>query len=104
MAIYQDRLGTNENERKREEEKRCNNDDDDDDVSMSDYKWSPDGSQLVLVSTPRDHKAATVRLADAETGKRVEEEKKSFSFVMFGVHLWQRSHLTRRRQARHAYT
>ena len=104
MAIYQDRLGTNENERKREEEKRCNNDDDDDDVSMSDYKWSPDGSQLVLVSTPRDHKAATVRLANAETGKRVEEEKMSFSFVMFGVHLWQRYHLTRRRQARHAYT
>jgi hypothetical protein len=28
----------------------------------------------------------------------------SFSFVMFGVHLWQRYHLTRRRQARHAYT
>jgi dipeptidyl-peptidase-4 len=39
-----------------------------DDISMSDYKWSPDGSQLVLVSTPRDHKAAVVRLADTATG------------------------------------
>jgi dipeptidyl-peptidase-4 len=39
-----------------------------DDISMNDYKWSPDASQLALVSTPRDHKAATLRVADASTG------------------------------------
>lgn len=39
-----------------------------DDISMSDYKWSPDGQQLLLVSTPRDHKSAIVRIADATTG------------------------------------
>jgi dipeptidyl-peptidase-4 len=39
-----------------------------DDISMNDYKWSPDASQLALVSTPRDHKAATLRVADAGTG------------------------------------
>ena len=35
---------------------------------MDDYQWSPDGSELALASTPRDHKSATLRLADAETG------------------------------------
>lgn len=40
-----------------------------DDISMSDYNWSPDGQQLVLVSTPRDHKSATVRVANAVTGE-----------------------------------
>jgi dipeptidyl-peptidase-4 len=39
-----------------------------DDISMNDYKWSPDGSQLVLASTSRDHKQTTVRIADASTG------------------------------------
>jgi dipeptidyl-peptidase-4 len=39
-----------------------------DDISMSDYKWSPDGSRLALVSTSRDHKQTTLRLADASTG------------------------------------
>ncbi len=39
-----------------------------DDISMDDYQWSPDGSELVLASTPRDHKSATLRLADAQTG------------------------------------
>jgi dipeptidyl aminopeptidase/acylaminoacyl peptidase len=39
-----------------------------DDISMSDYKWSPDGSRLALVSTSRDHKQAMLRLADAATG------------------------------------
>ena len=39
-----------------------------DDLSMDDYQWSPDGSELALASTPRDHKSATLRLADAETG------------------------------------
>ena len=39
-----------------------------DDISMNDYKWSPDASKLALVSTPRDHKAATLSVADAATG------------------------------------
>ncbi|MBI3005399.1 MAG: DPP IV N-terminal domain-containing protein [Ignavibacteriales bacterium] len=39
-----------------------------DDLSMDDYKWSPDGSQLALVSTSRDHKQAVLRMADASTG------------------------------------
>jgi dipeptidyl aminopeptidase/acylaminoacyl peptidase len=39
-----------------------------DNLSMSDLIWSPDGSQLAYVSTSRDHKHATVRIADAATG------------------------------------
>ncbi len=39
-----------------------------DDISMSDYKWSPDGSQLALVSTSRDHKQAVLRVAEVATG------------------------------------
>ncbi len=39
-----------------------------DNISMNDYNWSPDGSKLALVSTSRDHKSATLRVADAATG------------------------------------
>ena len=39
-----------------------------DNISMSDYKWSPDGSRLALASTSRDHKQAVFRVADAATG------------------------------------
>ena len=39
-----------------------------DNISMNDYNWSPDGSRLALVSTSRDHKKATFRVADAATG------------------------------------
>jgi len=39
-----------------------------DDISMSDYNWSPDGAQLALVSTGRDHKDAVLKVADANTG------------------------------------
>jgi dipeptidyl-peptidase 4 len=39
-----------------------------DDISMNDYKWSPDGTRLALVSTSRDHKQAVLRVADASTG------------------------------------
>jgi dipeptidyl-peptidase 4 len=39
-----------------------------DDISMTDYKWSPDGSRLALASTSRDHKHTEVRVADASTG------------------------------------
>ncbi len=39
-----------------------------DDLNMDDLIWSPDGARLAYVSTSRDHKRATVKLADAETG------------------------------------
>jgi dipeptidyl aminopeptidase/acylaminoacyl peptidase len=39
-----------------------------DNITMADYNWSPDGSKLALVSTSRDHKSATFRVADAATG------------------------------------
>ena len=43
-----------------------------DDISCSgsfdDNDWSADGSKLAFVSTPRDHKSATLRIADAGTG------------------------------------
>jgi dipeptidyl-peptidase-4 len=35
---------------------------------MEDVQWSPDGRRLVFVSTSRDHKRATLREADPETG------------------------------------
>ena len=34
----------------------------------ADVQWSEDGSQISFVSTPRDHKRATLRLADTATG------------------------------------
>ena len=39
-----------------------------DDFSVRDMIWSPDGSKLAFVSTARDHKKATVRVADTATG------------------------------------
>jgi dipeptidyl-peptidase 4 len=39
-----------------------------DDITMDDYQWSPDGLQLALASTSRDHKVTVVRVASAETG------------------------------------
>ena len=39
-----------------------------DDISMDDYQWSEDGAQLALVSTSRDHKVTTVRVANTATG------------------------------------
>ncbi len=39
-----------------------------DDISMDDYQWSDDGAQLALVSTSRDHKVTTVRVANTATG------------------------------------
>ena len=40
-----------------------------DDISMDDYQFSPDGSRLALVSTSRDHKSATFRVADTNSGE-----------------------------------
>ncbi len=44
--------------------------------SFDDNIWSADGTKLAFVSTPRDHKKATLRIADAITGdvKDVLEE------------------------------
>lgn len=39
-----------------------------DDLDMNDLIWSPDASRLAYVSTSRDHKSATVHVADAATG------------------------------------
>ncbi|MEO8358382.1 MAG: DPP IV N-terminal domain-containing protein, partial [Vicinamibacteria bacterium] len=39
-----------------------------DDFSVSDMIWSPDASQLAFVSTSRDHKSATLRVANVATG------------------------------------
>jgi dipeptidyl aminopeptidase/acylaminoacyl peptidase len=44
---------------------------------LEDVQWRPDGTRIVFVSTSRDHKHETVRLADPETGdvRDVFEEK-----------------------------
>ena len=39
-----------------------------DNITMADYNWSPDGATLAFVSTSRDHKSATFRVANAATG------------------------------------
>ena len=39
-----------------------------DDISMGDVQWSPDASQVAFASVTRDHKTATLRIADAATG------------------------------------
>ena len=39
-----------------------------DNVSLRDWQWKPDGSALAFISTSRDHKEATLRVADSATG------------------------------------
>lgn len=53
-----------------------------DDFDTDDMSWSPDAKRLAFVSTGRDHKTATVRLADVATGdvRTVFEEKVSTHF------------------------
>ena len=53
-----------------------------DDVSVKDMIWSLDGSQLAFVSTGRDHKSATVRVAQATNGavRTVFEETEKTHF------------------------
>lgn len=49
-----------------------------DDLNMDDLIWSPDASRLAYVSTSRDHRLATVKVADAATGAvRVVFEERS---------------------------
>jgi len=53
-----------------------------DDFDLNDMAWSPDGSRLAFVSTGRDHKTATVRVAEAVTGevRTVFEESEKTHF------------------------
>lgn len=53
-----------------------------DNLNMADLKWRPDGSELVFVSSSRDHKHAWVRSADAATGavREVFEETSPTQF------------------------
>ncbi len=53
-----------------------------DDFSVNDMTWSPDATRLAYVSTARDHKTATVRVADAVTGavRTVFEESEKTHF------------------------
>ena len=53
-----------------------------DDITMADYNWSPNGSQLAFASTSRDHKQTMLRVADATTGavRTVFEEKAATHF------------------------
>ena len=39
------------------------------DGGWDDVQWAPDGKTLAFVSTSRDHKSATLRVADARSGK-----------------------------------
>lgn len=53
-----------------------------DNISMNDYNWSPDGSQLAIASVSRDHKQVWLRVADTTTGavRPVMEEKVATQF------------------------
>lgn len=53
-----------------------------DDFDVDDMIWSPDAARLAFVSTGRDHKTATVRLADAVSGdvRTVFEETEKTHF------------------------
>src|SRR5690242_15825805 len=39
-----------------------------DNITLADYNWSPDGSQLALATTTRDHKTSTLHVANPATG------------------------------------
>lgn len=48
---------------------------------LADAEWSADGKQLMFLSNSRDHKTATLRVADAQTGQVrtiLEEKVKTF--------------------------
>ena len=53
-----------------------------DNLNMADLKWRPDGSELVFLSSSRDHKQAWLRSANATTGavREVFNEKVATQF------------------------
>ena len=63
-----------------------------DDISMDDYQWKDDGSMLAIASTPRDHKSATLRVANTATGEVrtlfTETEKTHFESITGYRVLW----------------
>ena len=61
------------------------------DGQFADVEWSPDADRLVFVSTPRDHKRAEVRIADAATGEvrdLFSESEKTFFESGFDSRNW----------------
>jgi dipeptidyl aminopeptidase/acylaminoacyl peptidase len=63
-----------------------------DDISMDDYQWKDDGSMLAIASTPRDHKSATLRVANTSTGEVrdlfTDSEKTMFESITGYRVLW----------------
>ncbi len=58
------------------------------DGALGDAEWSPDSSRIAFVSSSRDHKQATFRLAEAETGEvRDAFEEKVDTFFESGSDL-----------------
>ena len=52
---------------------------------FADVEWSSDGTQLAFVSSSRDHKEATLRVADPETGEvREVLEEREATFIETG--------------------
>lgn len=61
------------------------------DGQFADVEWSPDGSQLVFVSSSRDHKRADLRVADPGTGAvrdLFSETEKTFFESGFDARNW----------------
>jgi hypothetical protein len=56
------------------------------DGTFADVEWSADGRSLAFVSSSRDHKRATMRMADAETGEvRTVLDESAPTFLESGV-------------------
>ncbi len=61
------------------------------DGTLADAEWSPDGNMLAFLSNSRDHKEATLRIADPNTGdvRTVMDEKvETFFESGFGMINW----------------
>ncbi len=57
--------------------------------TFADLEWTPDGRRVAFVSTSRDHKRATLRVADAVTGNvRTVLEETSPTFLETGYDRW----------------
>jgi dipeptidyl-peptidase-4 len=57
--------------------------------TLGDAQWSKDGTQLAFLSNSRDHKVATLRVADAATGEvRTVLEERVETFFESGYRTW----------------